>query len=136
MEQSSPLGNPKKLAGNPDYSKARELKAPPQRQPMNKLLTTLLLSLLVTFVQAQQTQYRDALGQPVGTSYSFGGSTTYRNADGSIAGTSFSSGGTTQSYGSNGAPSASAMSGDPLVSPVIVPVSVFVPIGEPVVTGR
>jgi hypothetical protein len=102
---------------------------------MNKLLTTLLLSLIVTTAHAQQTQYRDALGQPAGTSYSYGGSTTYRNADGSIAGTSISSGGTTQSYSANGAPGASAMSGDPLISPVIVPSTVFLPIGSPIVTG-
>jgi hypothetical protein len=102
---------------------------------MQILPTVVLYALLVTSVQAQQTQYRDALGQPTGTSYSYGGSTTYRNADGSIAGTSISSGGTTQSYSANGAPSASAISGDPLISPVIVPSSVFLPIGEPVVTG-
>jgi len=102
---------------------------------MNKLLSTLLLSLLVTSVHAQQTEYRDSLGQPVGTSYSSGGSTTYRNADGSIAGTSISSGGVTQAYSVNGAPSGSANSGDSNINPVIVPASVYLPIGSPVGAG-
>lgn len=102
-----------------------------------KILPTLALYALLTgSALAQQVQYRDALGQPTGTSYSFGGQTQFVNADGSMAGSSYSFGGVTQGYAATGAPSASAMSGDASINPVIVPASVFLPIGEPAVTGR
>ena len=103
---------------------------------MNKLTTTLFVIALAvsTSSYAQWTQYRDANGQPAGTSYSSTSetgltTTQYRDATGAPAGSTISSSGTTQAYGRNGAPAGTA-SGDRYSSPVIVPSSVYVPYGS------
>lgn len=99
---------------------------------MKKLTTALcILGLAVsTSSHAQWTQYRDASGQPAGTSYTSGGTTQYRDANGQAAGSTYSSGGVTQAYGRDGAPAGSARSGDSNQSPAMVPSSVYVPYGS------
>lgn len=102
---------------------------------MQIIPTVILYALLTGSALAQQVQYRDSLGQPVGTSYSSGSVTQYRDANGAPSGSSYSYGGVTQSYSANGAPSGSANSGDSNINPVLVPASVYLPIGSPVGTG-